>query len=47
MFQICVLDQKVQGKESTSRKTYLKWNDYEHQNSQYFLYYWNFKIYGT
>jgi hypothetical protein len=28
-------------------ETFSKCNDYEHQNTQYFLYYWGFKIYGT
>jgi hypothetical protein len=36
MFQICVPDQKIQGKKPTNIfETFSKCNDQEHQNTQY------------
>ncbi len=48
MFQICVPNQKIQGKKQMLHSwIFFKCNDWEHQNTQYSWYYWDFKIYGT
>ncbi len=48
MFQICVPNQKSSRKKKCYvLETFSKCNDYEHQNTQYSWYYWDFKIYET